>query len=339
MVSVVKAPSSGLVRGSLRDSESLKEAFTDLGWGQPQADAGRGPSESRVLLLRSCSARAEPLNRAGSYVSICSLVTSKVQFRTHSSGFNAISGGFRAPSYPAESRWRGFRLHLAAGKCPAGARRRRADGRARRHRACRGLHAGEPVVRPLSGDAARRTGLQRPCGDQAAFGSVGLPAARRRGHPSSLRDRRPVHGRRRPQLVRRAPGVEQGTARRVARGQGGPLADLSHALGLAVLPRARRRVHRLRRLPLLGNGAHQPEPAFTCSPANSVTSRTARPARSATTPGRTQGTPGTPGRLTPSASRRRAAAGGSIRNGTITATIRWTISAVSSPSAPRRCRR
>ena len=144
----------------------------------------------------------------------------------------------------------------------------------RRHRTRRVPHAGEPLLRPLLRHLPRRAWLRRPPEEQARELRPGL--ARRAGQdaaPLPSRHRlghRRVHQRSRPQLAGGALELEQGHQRRLrqhARGVDVPGARArrpDHGLlptqGPSLLLRPGRRLHPVRQLPLLGDGADAPQP-------------------------------------------------------------------------------
>ena len=155
----------------------------------------------------------------------------------------------------------------------AGARRGGARaGLAQGHRARHLPHPGEPLVRPLLRDAERRARVRRQ-------------ARRRRVPPEGpgRPDRHPVqaplrrgavlHARHHPRLGPPAPLLEQRPHERVGQGprgdhqrrrrpSGGHRDDgLLQPLAAELLLLARRRLHDLRRLPLLGDRADRPQPA------------------------------------------------------------------------------
>ncbi len=124
--------------------------------------------------------------------------------------------------------------------------------------------AGEPQLRPLLRDAARRARLRRPQAHRPAERRAGLEAAGQgRRHSRPLPPGHRVHPRRdhvqpRPQLEGEPRALE--APRRLDPGQGPPDHGLLHARGPAVPLRARRRLHGLRRLLLLHLRPDQPQP-------------------------------------------------------------------------------
>ena len=136
------------------------------------------------------------------------------------------------------------------------------------HRARRRLHAGEPVVRPLLRRLPARTRVLRSGRHRPARRPRRLPPARSgpaRGIPAAVPPRhrargRREPGRRRPQLGRRPRRVQRRRLRRLDRCQGAAGDGLLHAPRHGLLLRPRRRVHAVRRLPLLGPVVDGPEP-------------------------------------------------------------------------------
>ncbi|CAM5654877.1 hypothetical protein SRIMM317S_01640 [Streptomyces rimosus subsp. rimosus] len=153
-------------------------------------------------------------------------------------------------------------------------RPRRRDSRAPPHRQHRGRRAhrradaGEPVLRPLLRHFARRTGLRRPAAGDAAERQAGVAPAGRQGQgsaavPAAGQGRRPGPGLHRgpqPRLDRQPPGVRRRPLRPVGTRQDGHDDGAPGAQGHPVPLRARRHLHRLRRLPLLLHRLHRPEP-------------------------------------------------------------------------------
>ena len=155
----------------------------------------------------------------------------------------------------------------------AGRRSRRAGpGLAEGHRARHLPHPGEPLVRPLLRHAERRPRVRRQ--------------ARRRGVPPEgpgRQDRHPVqaplrrspvlHAGHHPRLGAPAPLWNNGhmndwfkVHEATTNGGDGPAAGIEtmgyyNRSDLQLLLRARRRLHDLRRLPLLGDRADRPQPA------------------------------------------------------------------------------
>ena len=155
----------------------------------------------------------------------------------------------------------------AAGRRPRAGAPRQPGHRYDQGRRARGdPDAGEPQLRPLLRDSARRARLRRSEAHHLAKRRARLEAARqgrrRHGRPLPFRHRR--HPRRdplqpRPQLEGQPRALE--APRRLDRGQGPPDHGLFHPRGPAVPLRAGRRVHGLRRLLLLDLRPDQPEPA------------------------------------------------------------------------------
>ena len=174
------------------------------------------------------------------------------------------------PSLPPPDRRDGRRLdavHLdRAGRGDRGPPPDRDDPRRRAHR---GPDAGEPQLRPLLRHAARRARLRRPAPGVAAERQVGLaPGGRRRERVPAV-----PPGRRRARACSSSTGwTTAGRAAHQAWNQGrydqwipakgpgtmGHFTRERHPVPL----RAGRRVHRLRRLPLLADDLDRPEPVL-----------------------------------------------------------------------------
>ena len=138
-----------------------------------------------------------------------------------------------------------------------------------RRRAHRRADAGEPLVRPLLRDHARRPRVRRPAPRRDAQREAGLASAHRqepegRGAPLPAQARRPrpeVPPGHRPRVGQPARGVRRREPRPVGAGQGhprdhGPPAARRHPVPL----RAGRRLHPVRRLPLQHARPDRPEP-------------------------------------------------------------------------------
>ncbi len=173
--------------------------------------------------------------------------------------------GQPAPLPPA--RGRHHRVHRPVGQHRAGrgAARQPPHRDDRGRRAHRRPDAGEPVLRPLLRRAPRRPRLRRPAPREPAERQVRVAPARRRGGAAALppggrRPRHAVPGGTAAQLARRAGGLQRRKVRPVGPRQGHHDDGVPDPRGHPVPLRARRRVHRLRRLPLLVHRLHRPQP-------------------------------------------------------------------------------
>ena len=133
-------------------------------------------------------------------------------------------------------------------------------------RARRRPDAGEPFLRPLLRHPARRPRLRRPPPGRPAQRKDGLPPggllrARDAALPAGRRQPGPaVHPGPRPQLVRHPPGMERRQLRPLDSRQGHHHDGVPHPRGHPLPLRPRRRVHHLRRVPLLDAQLHRPQP-------------------------------------------------------------------------------
>ena len=217
------------------------------------------------------------------------------------------AGSSRSPA--ARSPPRPCRTSIARAAVDPGEPPDRLDQGRRAHRR---PDAGEPVLRPLLRHAARRPRLRRPAPGDPAERQVGLAPVRRhaRGAAVPPRRRRPgpaVPPGPRPRLERRPRGVQRRPLRPVDPGEDADDDGVPDARGHPVPLRAGRRLHHLRRLPLLAASARPTRTATTCGPAAPATTARAA-ARSSTTT-----RPATAGRPTPSGWRRPGSPGRSTR--------------------------
>ena len=141
------------------------------------------------------------------------------------------------------------------------------DSLAQGHRAHRRADAGEPLVRPLLRRDARCPRVRRSAPGHAAERPVRLAPGRRVDRRAAVppacgrqRSRAHVHRGSRPQLGWDASDVQQRQLGPVAAGQDHHVHGAHGAQGPAVPLRARRRVHGVRRIPLLDArpDRHQP---------------------------------------------------------------------------------
>ena len=184
-----------------------------------------------------------------------------------------------------------------------------------------------------------RNAVQLPSG-RPVFEQPGAARQHRPALPRARRGRRaaegpPVHRRPRPLLERRRQGLERRLdgqlGLRQDLGDHGVLRPPGHPAAL----RARRHLHRLRRLPLLHPQFHQPQPQPSVEREDRLRGRTVS-GPSATTPTTRAPIPGTAGAPTPSGSKRPGAAGRRTPSGRTSPTTRSSSSPPSRRSPARR---